>query len=72
MRGPRLFDHTDWKSKSNLHVFRCSVFTENIGIVKSKKKVYTSSDVLFFSESIGKEKKRSSLFVMSPSFSPRP
>ena len=58
MRGPRLFDHTDWKSKKNLHVLRCPVFTEYIGIVKSKKKVHTSSDVLFSTESIGEEKKK--------------
>ena len=73
MRGPRLFDHTDWKSKKGLHILRCPVFTENIGIVKSKKKICTSSDVLFSTESIGKEKKiRSSLFVMRSPFSPRP
>ena len=60
MRGSRLFDHTDWKSKKK--VFTCSeycpVFIENIGIVKSKKKVYTSSDVLFSTESIGKKKNK--------------
>ena len=73
MRGSRLFDHTDWKSKKDLHVFRFFVITENIGIVKSKKKkVYTSLDVLFSAESIGKEKKRFSLFVMIPPFSTRP
>ena len=38
MRGPRLFDHTDWKSEKGLHALRCPVFTENIGIVKSKKR----------------------------------
>ena len=38
MRGPRLFDHTDWKGKKGLHVLRCPAFTENIGIMKSKKK----------------------------------
>ena len=39
MRGPRLFDHTDWKRKKiGLHVLRCPVFTKNIGIVKSNKK----------------------------------
>ena len=64
MRGPRLFDNIDWKNKKGLHVLRYSVFTENIGIGKSKKKVYTSSDVLFSTESIGEEKKRFSLFVM--------
>ena len=32
-------------------------FTENIDVVKSKKKVYTSSDAPFFAESIGEEKK---------------
>ena len=35
-----------------------SVFTENIGLVKSNKKVYTSLDVLFSIESIGEEKKK--------------
>ena len=30
MRGPRLFDHTDWNSKKGLHALRCPVFTENI------------------------------------------
>ena len=61
MRGPRLLDHTDWKRKKGFHVLRCPVFTENIGIVKSKKKVYTtytSSDVLFSSDSISEEKKK--------------
>ena len=73
MRGPRLFDHIDWTSKKRSSHLRCPVFTENIGIVKSKKKVYTSSDVLFSTESIGEEKKiRSSLFVMRPPFFPRP
>ena len=38
MRGSRLFDHTDWKGEKGLHVLRCPVFTENIGIVKSKKR----------------------------------
>ena len=66
MRGSRLLDHTDWKSKKGLYVLRCPVFTENIGISKSKKKVNTSSDVLFSTESIMKRKKRSSLFVMKP------
>ena len=67
MRGPSLFHHTDYKSKKGLHVLRCPVFTENIGIVKSKKKVCSYSAVLFSTENIGEEnKKRSSLFVMSP------
>ena len=73
MRGSRLFDHTDWKSKkrtSRSQIFYYSIFTENIDKVKNKKMVYTSSDVLFSTESIGEEKKRSSLFVMrSPIFS---
>ena len=59
MRGPRLIDHTDWKSKKKgLHVLRCPVFTENIDIVKSKTKLYTFSDVLFSTECIGEEKTR--------------
>ena len=60
MRGPRLFDHTDSKCKKGLLVLRCPIFTENIGIAKSKKKVslYSSSDVLFSAESIGEEKKK--------------
>ena len=60
MRGPRLFDHTDWKSEKGLHALRCPVFTENIGIVKSKKKVCTYSDVLFSHGSISKENKKRS------------
>ena len=47
MRGPRLFDHTDWKSKKSLLVLRCPVFTENIGIVKSKKKVVCTRSQMF-------------------------
>ena len=54
------------RAKKGLHVFRCFVFTENIGILKSKKKIYTSSNVQFSTESIGEEKKRSSVFVMRP------
>ena len=67
MRGPRLFDHTDWKRKKGLHVLRCPVFTESIGIVKSKKGIayrYSFLDVLFSTKSISEEKKKSSLFVM--------
>ena len=61
------------RAKKGLHILRCPVFTENIDIVKSKKKICTSSDVLFSTESIGEEKKiRSSLFVMRSPFSPRP
>ena len=58
MRGPRLFDHTNWKSKKRFSRSQISVFTENIGLVKSNKKVYTSLDVLFSIESIGEEKKK--------------
>ena len=46
------------RAKKDLHVLRYSVFTENIGIVKSKKKLYPSSDDLFSIESIGGEKKK--------------
>ena len=63
------------RAKKGLHVLRCSVFTENIGIVKSKKKVYTSSDVLFSTKNIGEEKKKifiirdeASHFLRSPWF----
>ena len=50
MKGPRLFDHTDWKSKKRFsRRVRCPVFTENIGIVKSKKKVaYTRPQMFCF------------------------
>ena len=61
MRGPIAYLITligRAKKVCSLHVVRCPVFTENIGIVKSKKKVYTPSDVLFSSESIGEEKKK--------------
>ena len=58
--GTTLFGHADWKTKKKgLRVLRRPVFTENIGIVKCKETVYTSSDVLFSTESIGEEKKRS-------------
>ena len=60
MRGPRLCDYTDWKSKKKgLHVLRCSVFTENIGIVMSKKKRYTRPQTFCFSlkVSVKREKK---------------
>ena len=60
MRGPRLFDHTDWKSKKGLLVVRYPVFTENIGVVKSKTKACTYSDVLFYRKSIGEENKKRS------------
>ena len=77
MRGPRLFDYSDWKSKKGLNVPRCPVFTENIGIVKSKKKIYTSSDVLFSTESVGEEEKKiflvrdeAPLFLQGPRFQP--
>ena len=59
MRGPRLLDHTDWKNRKR-PLLRCPVFTESIGIVKRKKKVYTSLDVLFSRESIGEENKKRS------------
>ena len=74
IRSPRLFDHTDWKSKKSLHVLRCSVFTENIGIMKSKKKVaYTRPQMFCFPVKISvKRTKKSSLFVVRPPFSPRP
>ena len=79
MRGPRLFHHSNWKSKKGLHVFKCSVFNENISVVKSKKKkkVYTSSDVLFSTESIGEENKKVFIirdeaphFIRGPRFQP--
>ena len=45
------------RAKKGLHVLRCPVITEDIEIVKSKKKIYTSSDVLFSTESIGEDEK---------------
>ena len=47
------------RAKKGLYVLRCLVFTENVGIVKSKKKVCTYSDVLFSTKSIGEENKKS-------------
>ena len=77
MRGPRPFDPSDWKSKKGLHVLRCLVFTENISIVKSKKKVYTPLDVEFSTQSIGEEKYKvfivrddASHFLRGPRFQP--
>ena len=74
MKGPRHLITPIGRAKKDLHVLRCPVFTENIGVVKSQKMVYqcTSSDVLFSTESIGEEKKKSTLFGMRPPFSPRP
>ena len=48
------------RAKKGLHVLRCPVFTENISrpYSEEQKKVYTSSDVQFFTESIGEEKKK--------------
>ena len=77
MRGFRLFGHTDWKSKKRSSRIRCRVFTENIGIVKSKKKVCTSSGVLLSTVSIGEEKKKvfivrdeAPYFLRGPRFQP--
>ena len=72
MRGPRLFNHTDWKSKKDLHVFRCLVFTENIGVVKSKKR-YTRPQMFRFPLKISVKRKK--VFIACddlPPFSPRP
>ena len=74
---PGLFDHTDWKSKKGLHVLSYPVFTENIGIVKSKNKVYTSSNVLLSTESIGEKENKVFIvcdeapnFLRGPRFQP--
>ena len=68
------------RAKKGLHVLRCPVFTENIGLVKSKKKKYTRpqfSDVLLSTESVGEEKKKVSIvrdeaphFLRGPRFQP--
>ena len=81
MRGPRLFDHTEWKSKKKgLHVLRCPVFTENIGLVKSKKKdiLVLSSQMFCFPLKVSvKRKKKVSIvcdeaphFLRGPRFQP--
>ena len=54
------------EEQKSLHVLRCPVFTKSFGIVNSKIKVYTSSDALFSTESIGEEEKKSSLIVIRP------
>ena len=71
MRGPRLFDHTDWKSKKGLYILRCPVFTENISIVKSKKR-YTRPQMFSFPLKVSVKKKKVFIFVMRPPVSPRP
>ena len=53
------------RAKNGLYVVRCLVFTENIGIVKSKKK-YTSLQMFCFSLKGSVKRKKSSLFVMRP------
>ena len=66
MRGFRLFDHTDWKSKKDFHVLRCPVFTENIDSEEQKKR-YTRPQMFSFPQKVSvKRKKQSLLFVMSP------
>ena len=69
--------HNGPAGKNGFLVLRCHVFTENIGIAKNKKKIYTSSYVLFSSESIGEEKKKvfivhdeASHFLRGPRFQP--
>ena len=57
MRGPRLFDHPDWKSKKGLHVLRCPVFAKIIGIVKSKKR-YTRPQKFCFLLKVSVKKKK--------------
>ena len=44
MRGPKLFDHTNWKSKKRpLYTYsRCPIFTENIG--EEQKKIFFVRD----------------------------
>ena len=57
------------RAKKGLHVLRYSVFTENIGLVKSKKR-YTRPQMFSFPLKVSvKRKKKSSLFMMrSPIF----
>ena len=64
MRGPRLFDHTDWKSKKGLHVLRCPVFTKNIGkpIVRAKKR-YTRPQMFCFPLKASAKRKNKVFFV---------
>ena len=57
MRGSRPFDHTDWKSKKRSSRPQMSCFYQKYWYSEEQKKVYTSSDVLFSSESVGEEKK---------------
>ena len=63
MRGPRLFDHTDWKSKKGLHVLRCPVFTKNIGIMKSKKKVAYTRQMFCFPMKVSVKRTKKVLIV---------
>ena len=54
------------RAKIGLHVFRCSVFTENIGIVRGKKR-HTRLQMFCLPLKVSmKRKKRSSMFVMRP------
>ena len=58
MRGPRLFDQTDWKSKKRSLCPQMSCFHEKYRYREDQKEVYTSSYVLFYTESIGEEKRK--------------
>ena len=62
MRGPKLFDLTDWKSKKRSSRPQMSCFREKYRYSDEQKKgsLYTFSDVLFSHESIGEENKKRS------------
>ena len=62
MRGPRLFDHTNGKSKKDLHVLRCPVFTENTDIVESKKR-YTRPQMFCFPLKVSVKRKKKVFIV---------
>ena len=77
MRGPRLFDHTDWRSKKKFYTSSHVLFSVKIS-VKSKKKGLrvTFSDVPFSPKISLKSKKKvfavrdeAPLFLRGPNFS---
>ena len=68
MRGPRLFDHSDWKGKKSLYVLRCPVFTENIRIVKSKQKRNTCPQMFCFPLKVPVTRKKKIFIVRDEAF----
>ena len=73
MRGPRLFDHTDWKSEKRPSRPQMSCFHGKYRYSEEQKKgrLYTSTDVLFSTEKkVSIVRDEASHFLRGPRFQP--